>query len=74
MKPATSPFRRRQRARAHERGSRMKKKNIGSTFDSWLQEEGIYEEASANAVKHVMARQITCALSQEGLSSEIETA
>ena len=28
----------------------MKKKNIGSTFDSWLREEGIYEEVSANAL------------------------
>jgi len=25
----------------------MKKKNIGSSFDSWLREEGIFEEVSA---------------------------
>jgi hypothetical protein len=39
----------------------MKKKKIGSTFDSWLREEGIYEEASANAIKRVMVRQLTSA-------------
>jgi len=33
------------------------KKNIGSTFESWLREEGIYEEVSANAIKRVRARQ-----------------
>ncbi len=27
------------------------KKNIGSTFDSWLREEGIYEEVSAAAIR-----------------------
>jgi predicted XRE-type DNA-binding protein len=46
----------------------MKKKNVGSTFDSWLREEGIYEEASANAIKRVIARQIASAMSQKGLS------
>ncbi len=29
----------------------MKKKNIGSSFDSWLREEGIYEESTATAIK-----------------------
>jgi antitoxin HicB len=46
----------------------MKKKNIGSTFDSWLRGEGIYEEVSANAIKRVIARQITSAMSQKGLT------
>jgi len=36
----------------------MKTKNIGSSFDSWLREEGIYEEVSANAIKRVLARQV----------------
>jgi len=36
----------------------MKKKNIGSTFDDWLREEGIYEETTAVAIKRVLARQI----------------
>jgi len=30
---------------------------MGSTFDSWLREEGIYEEVSAAAIKRVVARQ-----------------
>ena len=33
----------------------MKKKNIGSSFDTWLREEGIYEEVSAAAIKRVLA-------------------
>jgi antitoxin HicB len=46
----------------------MKKKNIGSTFDSWLREDGIYEEVSANAIKRVIARQVASAMSQKGLT------
>ena len=46
----------------------MKKTNIGSTFDSFLREEGIYEEVSANAIKRVIARQVTSAMSQKGLT------
>jgi len=38
---------------------KMKKKNIGSTFDNWLREEGIYEETTAVAIKRVLARQIS---------------
>ena len=34
----------------------MKKKNIGSTFDRWLREEGLYEKVSATAIKRVVAR------------------
>jgi predicted transcriptional regulator len=33
----------------------MKKKNIGSSFDSWLREEGLYEEVTATAIKRVRA-------------------
>jgi antitoxin HicB len=38
----------------------MKKKNphIGSSFESWLDEQGIREEVTAAAVKSVIARQI----------------
>jgi hypothetical protein len=31
----------------------MKKKNIGSSFDDWLREEGIYEETTAVGQKAV---------------------
>jgi hypothetical protein len=34
----------------------MKKKNIGSSFDDWLREEGLYEQATAVAVKRVLER------------------
>ena len=46
----------------------MKKKNIGSSFDSWLGEEGIYDEASANAIKRVVACQVEAAMQEKGLS------
>ena len=46
----------------------MKKKKIGSTFDSWLREEGIYEEVSATAIKRVIARQVEAAMQQQGLT------
>ena len=46
----------------------VKRKNIGSSFDSWLREEGIYEEASANAIKRVLARQVEAAMQEKGLS------
>jgi len=46
----------------------MNKKNIGSSFDSWLLEEGIYEEVSANAIKRVIARQIADAMTQKGFT------
>jgi len=29
----------------------MKKRNIGSTFDSWLRKEGLHEKVSATAIK-----------------------
>ena len=46
----------------------MKKKNIGSTFDSWLREEGLYEKVSATAIKRVVARQVAAAMHQKGLT------
>ena len=44
------------------------KKNIGSSFDSWLREEGLHEEVTAVAIKRVLARQIAAAMSDRGLS------
>jgi predicted XRE-type DNA-binding protein len=46
----------------------MKKKNIGSSFDSWLREEGLNEEVSATAIKRVVARQVEAAMEQKGLT------
>jgi hypothetical protein len=34
----------------------MMKKNIGSSFDSWLREEGLYEETTAVAIKRALKR------------------
>ena len=46
----------------------MKRKNIGSTFDSWLREERLYERVSAVAIKRVIARQVADAMQQKGLT------
>jgi antitoxin HicB len=46
----------------------MKKRNVGSSLDSWLREEGIYEEVSTNAIKRVVARQVEAAMQEKGLS------
>jgi antitoxin HicB len=46
----------------------VKKKNIGSTFDSFLREEGIYEEVTAVAIKRVIARQVEAAMNEKNLS------
>ncbi len=46
----------------------MKKKNIGSSFDSWLREEGIYEDVSASAIKRVVSREVEAAMAEKGLS------
>jgi DNA-binding Xre family transcriptional regulator len=46
----------------------MKKKNIGSNFDDWLREEGIYEETTAVAIKRVLARQISQQIIDQKLS------
>jgi hypothetical protein len=36
----------------------MRDKNIGSSFDDFLQEEGLLDEVNAVAIKRVIARQI----------------
>jgi len=46
----------------------MKKKNIGSSFDDWLREEEIYEEATAVAIKRVLARQISRQMLEQKLT------
>jgi antitoxin HicB len=46
----------------------MKKKNIGSSVDSWLREDGIYEEVSAAAIKRVLARQVEAAMKEKHFS------
>lgn len=46
----------------------MKKKNIGSSFDSWLREEGIYDETTSTAIKRVLARQAEAAMKEQNVS------
>lgn len=46
----------------------MKKKNIGSSFDSWLREEGIYEETASAAITRVIARQIETTVREENVT------
>ncbi|HWB83508.1 MAG TPA: hypothetical protein VG675_05180 [Bryobacteraceae bacterium] len=45
----------------------IKKKNphLGSKFSDFLKEEGIYEEVTANAMKRVLAWQITQAMKKQ---------
>lgn len=43
-------------------------KNLGSSFDSWLGEEGIREEVTAAAIKRVLVRQLEAAMRDGGLS------
>jgi len=47
----------------------MKQKGrIGSSFDAFLKEKGIYEEVTARAIKRVIARQLGALMRQERLS------
>ena len=46
----------------------MKTIDIGSSFDSWLREEGIYEEVTATAIKRVLARQVEAAMKEKQFS------
>jgi len=46
----------------------MKRENVGSSFDDWLREEGMYEEVAAAAIKRVLARQIEHAMKEKQLS------
>lgn len=46
----------------------MKKENIGSSFDDFLIEEGALEDATAVAVKRVIAWQIAQAMKKQKMS------
>src|SRR5271157_842280 len=66
--PDDAATRHRLGAQTEKRRGRMKKKNIGSSFDSWLREEGIYEEVTATAIKRVLARQVEAAMKEKQFS------
>lgn len=46
----------------------MKRKNKGTSFDSWLDEEGIREEVTAAGLKRVLARQVAAAMRRDGIT------
>jgi len=46
----------------------MSKKHMGSSIDDFLKEEGIFEEAQAQAVKEVIAWQLTEAMKKKNIS------
>ena len=47
---------------------KKQKGRIGSSFDDFLKEEGIYEEVTARAIKRVIARQLDTLMRDGGLS------
>jgi antitoxin HicB len=52
-----------------KKGGHMKKKGrVGSSFDDFLQQEGIYEEVTARAIKRVIARQLDALMEDQGLT------
>ena len=46
----------------------MNKKHMGSSIDDFLKEEGIFEEAQAQAVKEVVAWQLAKAMKKKKIS------
>lgn len=48
--------------------TKKKKGGIGSSFDSFLKDEGTYEETSALAIKRTLAWQLENAMAKESLS------
>jgi antitoxin HicB len=46
----------------------MSKKHMGSSIDDFLKEEGIFEEAEMQAVKEVVAWQLTEAMKKKKIS------
>ena len=46
----------------------MSKKHMGSSIDDFLKEEGIFEEAQAQAVKEVVASQLAEAMRKNKIS------
>ncbi len=46
----------------------MSKQHMGSSIDAFLQEEGIFEEAQAQAIKEVVAWQLAEAMKKKKIS------
>jgi plasmid maintenance system antidote protein VapI len=48
----------------------MSKKNMGSRIDDFLRDEGIFDEAQAQAVKEVVAWQLAQAMKEKKISKK----
>jgi hypothetical protein len=46
----------------------MSKKHIGSSFEDFLREEGTFEETTTQAVKRVLAWQVSETMKEKGIS------
>ena len=49
---------------------KFKKKHLGSSFESWLEEEGILEESTNYAVKNVLAWQLAQEMKKKNLTKQ----
>jgi len=56
------------REQAQEGAGTMSKKHMGSSIDDFMKEEGIFEEAQANAIKEVVAWQLARAMKKKKIS------
>ncbi|MCP4617720.1 MAG: XRE family transcriptional regulator [Bradyrhizobium sp.] len=48
--------------------AKAKKGRVGSSFDDFLKEDGIYESVTARAIKRVLARQLSELMRREDIS------
>ena len=48
--------------------TKKRKGRIGSSFDDFLKEEGIYEGVTARAIKRVISRQLDALMQEQGIS------
>jgi antitoxin HicB len=55
-------------AKKKKKTAKAKKGRIGSSFDDFLKEEGIYEEVTARAIKRVIARQLDALMKDQRLT------
>lgn len=46
----------------------MSKKHIGSSFEDFLKDEGVFEETTTQAVKRVLAWQVSETMKKKGIS------
>lgn len=46
----------------------MRKGRVGSPFDDFLKDEGVYEEVTAKAIKRVIARQLGAVMRENHLT------